>query len=65
MTINGQSFSLPTAATTLAELLQAAGFAADRVAVMRNGDIVPRSELAQVVVAEDDVLEVVSFVGGG
>lgn len=65
MTLNGQPFALPLTAATIAELLQAAGFKADRVAVMRNGDIVPLGELSQVVVAEDDVLEVVSFVGGG
>ena len=65
MTLNGQPFSLTLAATTVAELLRAAGFAVDRVAVMRNGKIVPRGELERVVVAEDDVLEVVSFVGGG
>jgi thiamine biosynthesis protein ThiS len=65
MTLNGQLFPLSEAAMTVADLLSAAGFEADRVAVMRNGDIVPRRDLSRVVVAEDDVLEVISFVGGG
>jgi len=33
--------------------------------VERNGEIVPRSTLAAVAIAEGDVLEIVHFVGGG
>ena len=64
MILNGQTFHLAEPATIM-ELLIEAGFEAGRVAVMRNGEIVPRTELAECVVTEDDNLEVVSFVGGG
>ena len=36
-----------------------------KVAVERNGEIVPRSALANVALADSDVLEIVHFVGGG
>ncbi len=35
------------------------------VAVERNGDIVPKSQYASVLLQPEDVLEIVSFVGGG
>ena len=34
------------------------------VAVERNGDIVPKSQYASVLLQPEDVLEIVSFVGG-
>ena len=46
----------------LIELLQ---LKADRVAVERNGDIVPRASWAEVSLEDGDKLEVVQFVGGG
>jgi thiazole synthase len=36
-----------------------------KVAVERNGEIAPRSALAEVLLADGDVLEIVHFVGGG
>jgi thiazole synthase len=36
-----------------------------KVAVERNGEIAPRSTLADVALADGDVLEIVHFVGGG
>ncbi len=36
-----------------------------RIAVERNGDIVPKAAYADTVLQDNDVLEVVSFVGGG
>ncbi len=65
MTLNGQPFSPPEAGLTVAGVLTAAGFAVERVAVIRNGEVVPRSELDRLRVEDEDVLEVVSFVGGG
>ena len=50
---------------TVAGLLQREGYDLRRVAVERNGWIVPRASYAEVPVMEDDVYEVVSFVGGG
>ena len=36
-----------------------------RVAVERNGDVVPRARWQETVLADGDRLEVVTFVGGG
>ena len=36
-----------------------------RIAVERNGDIVPRSQFTNVVIEEGDVLEIVHAIGGG
>ncbi|MDO5559532.1 MAG: sulfur carrier protein ThiS [Oscillospiraceae bacterium] len=36
-----------------------------RIAVEKNGEIVPRSTYESVTVSDEDTLEVVSFVGGG
>lgn len=36
-----------------------------RVAVERNGQIVPRARFSEEILCEDDVIEIVQFVGGG
>ena len=50
---------------TVAALLALRGLDPQRVAVERNGAIVPRDAFAATVLTDDDVLEIVSFVGGG
>ena len=50
---------------TLADYLTKAQYDLKRVAVERNGDIVPKAQYAGLVLADGDKLEVVSFVGGG
>ena len=52
-------------AATLAALVAELGLKPEKVAVERNGTIVPRSTLGQVPLADGDVLEIVHFVGGG
>ena len=37
----------------------------DRVAVERNGDIVPKSKFQETMLSDADTLEIVTFVGGG
>ena len=54
-----------TTADTLAELIRSLDLEPEKVAVERNGEIVPRSTLADAPVADGDVLEIVHFVGGG
>lgn len=49
----------------VASLLLEAGYDFSRVAVMLNGDIIPRPEFEKQVVNDSDSIEVVSFVGGG
>jgi sulfur carrier protein len=65
--INGKSRSFPdlSAPTPLAELLAKLELKADRIAVELNGDIAPRTQWPELIVAEGDRIEVVHFVGGG
>ena len=51
--------------SSVADLVCEIGLDPAKVAVERNLEIVPRSTLAQIVLAEGDVLEIVHFVGGG
>ena len=62
--VNGQSRQLP-AQITVAQLLAQIDMSGKRVAVERNGDIVPRSLHASTLLAEGDRLEIVVAVGGG
>lgn len=55
---------LPDGLTVLA-LLHHLGVRAERVAVERNGLVVKKARHAEERVAPDDVLEIVTFVGGG
>lgn len=50
---------------SIAEYLREAGYDVKRVAVERNGEIVPKKSYEEVVITEADTIEVVSFVGGG
>jgi thiazole synthase len=63
LTVNGEPRR--TAAATIAGLVCELELKPEKVAVERNGVIVPRSTLAEVALAEGDVLEIVHFVGGG
>lgn len=50
---------------TVADLLRSLELAGKRIAVERNGEIVPRSLHADTVLAAGDRLEIVVAVGGG
>ncbi len=63
LVVNGESRR--TFASTVAELVIELELAPEKVAVERNGAIVPRSTLGDVALADGDVLEIVHFVGGG
>jgi sulfur carrier protein len=64
ITINGEARQFP-ARLTVAELVEALGYTGKRIAIERNGEIVPRSRHAEVSLSEGDCLEVVVAVGGG
>ncbi|MDR2000734.1 MAG: sulfur carrier protein ThiS, partial [Zoogloeaceae bacterium] len=64
LVINGQQAELPQA-MTIAALLESRGLAGKRVAVERNGEIVPRSLHGVVAVQAGDRIEIVAAVGGG
>ena len=61
--VNGETQILSPC--SVADLLAARGLAGKRVAVERNGAIVPRSLHAQTALADGDRLEIVVAVGGG
>jgi sulfur carrier protein len=62
--VNGELLQAE-AAMTVAALLAARGLAGKRVAVERNGEIVPKSCHDQTPLAAGDHLEIVVAVGGG
>lgn len=64
LTVNGEPRRIAPGAT-VADLVADIGLNPAKVAVERNGIIAPRSTLADVVLAEGDILEIVHFVGGG
>ena len=47
------------------QLLEEMGYSITRVAVEKNGEIVPKNRLSDTYLEDEDSLEVVSFVGGG
>ncbi len=63
LTVNGEPRR--AAPGSIADLFRSLELEPTKVAVERNGEIVPRSTLADVAIAEGDVLEIVHFVGGG
>jgi sulfur carrier protein len=63
-TVNGERKELPDG-LTVAGLLLHLGVRAERVAVERNGAVVKRARHAEEALAPGDVLEIVTFVGGG
>ncbi len=64
ITLNGAPREFP-APLTFSQLLDALALGGRRLAVERNGEIVPRSRFTEARVAEGDRIEVVMAVGGG
>ena len=64
VTVNGKAhrFEQPVEVTALLSTLDLVG---KKVAVERNGEIVPRSAHASTLLADGDQLEIVVAVGGG
>lgn len=64
LTINGQprSFAAPLNVSSLIEQLELQG---KRIALERNGEIVPRSRFGSMELNDGDALEIVVAVGGG
>ena len=65
LTVNGEPREIAGAAPALADLVRAMGLEGKRIAVERNGEIVPRSRYEDTPLAEGDRLEIVGAVGGG
>ena len=64
VTINGEARNFDRA-LRFGELVEHLGLAGKRIAVERNGEIVPRSQFSAREVADGDRLEIVVAVGGG
>lgn len=62
--INGEPEILPDG-LTVAELVVRLDLVGGRLAVERNGEIVPRGRWESVALGDGDRLELVHFVGGG
>ena len=62
--INGEPRDFPTQ-LKVSDLVETLGFAGKRVAIERNGEIVPRSTYGNTVLLDGDQLEIVVAVGGG
>ena len=63
LTLNGEPRR--AAPGSIADLVRSLELDPAKVAVERNGEIVPRSTLGEVALGDGDVLEIVHFVGGG
>ena len=64
LVVNGEPRRIASGAS-VADLVRTLDLAPEKVAVERNGAIIARSTLAEVILADGDVLEIVHFVGGG
>jgi sulfur carrier protein len=65
LTVNGIPRNFDPAVRTVAELVRALALEGKRIAVEKNGVIVPKSRHADTALAEGDQLEIVGAVGGG
>jgi len=61
--INGEDRNL--AGMTLTQYLAGTNYNPKRIAVERNGEIVPKARYEETIFQDGDHIEVVSFVGGG
>lgn len=64
LTINGQPRQFPDP-LTVAQLVDHLALAGKRVAIERNGEIVPRGQFNEIQLHHGDQLEIVVAVGGG
>ena len=63
--VNGEARTLAPESASVAALVRELGFEGKRVAVERNGEIIPKSLYDATALADGDTLEIVRAVGGG
>lgn len=61
--INGEELDI--AGKSITQYLSDTNYDTKRIAIERNGNIVPKAAYDETILADGDELEVVSFVGGG
>ncbi len=49
----------------LIQFLKRHGFSTDKIAVEKNGEIVCKADFEKTILTDEDILEIVQFVGGG
>lgn len=64
MKVNGKDKTLEKP-ISVSEFLVNEGYRPEIVAVERNGEIIPKKEFDKTMLDNSDVIEVVSFMGGG
>lgn len=64
LTVNGVSHAFEES-LSVSQLVEKLDLVGKRIAVERNGEIVPRSQFAETALADGDKLEIVVAVGGG
>ena len=65
VTVNGTPHACRLASPTVADLIAELALAGKRIAVERNGEIIPRGTWGATSLADGDRLEIVIAVGGG
>lgn len=65
LTINGNARTFEETPFTVAQLVSRMGLEGKRIAIERNGEIVPRTAFADTGLVSGDKLEIVGAVGGG
>lgn len=63
-TINGETVPIAKS-LTIADYLAEHGYDPDRVVVERNYEIVPKASFDTAVILDEDLVEILCFVGGG
>lgn len=62
--VNGEDKNLKEGVTLLS-FLEQEGYQTARIAVEKNGEIIPKKQYSETLLHSGDSLEIVSFVGGG
>ncbi|MBR1736969.1 MAG: sulfur carrier protein ThiS [Firmicutes bacterium] len=64
MKLNGEEIEVKEE-ISIGKMIEEKGYRRERVAVELNGEILPKNKYDETMIKNDDVIEVVSFVGGG
>ena len=61
--INGEEYDY--AGRNVQDVITELGYVKERIAVERNEEIIPKATYEEAILNDGDIVEVVSFVGGG
>ena len=65
ITVNGAAYICRVPSQRVSDLVRELSLEGKRIAIERNGEIVPRGRHSETVLVEGDKIEVVAAVGGG